>query len=288
MDKLFCCTACGVEGKAKCGCGKGYKFMPASEMMAIRKQKAQELYGEGQTMEQIAKVLGVSAMTISTDLKTFKDILKVPPRVDRHGRKNTGRPKGSRLEAPAPRPRKQDTKTNKVRLAVRERIDKGEPISRKDIAKEFGVGEHAVQLAHAEELGRREAQTDPEITPDMLSKSAQEKLARAMRQHQKNLDATFEKRVMEDIKRRVEKLVLPCFEEERKDHELQMQTRKGAFTQVEYNIILRCVHPDQSPSGEQKTEAFRLLHERRSVLLSDKDDPKKYPKLPTIDEFMSG
>jgi len=63
---------------------------------------------------------------------------------------------------------------------------------------------------------------------------------------------------------------------------------KGVFKQAEYNAILRCLHPDAQPSVEQKDEAFRLVHEKRLVLLSAKEEtkPTTYPPLPTAEELL--
>ena len=175
-----------------------------------------------------------------------------------------------------------------VRKTVETLRREGKPINRKELGAQLGVGEHAVQLALAEVQGKLDAEADPIITSEMLSKSAQEKLASAMRQYQKKLDADYERRVQEGIKQRVDAMVLPAFKEEREDHALMVKCRKGAFTRDEYNAILRCVHPDRSPTIEEKNEAFRLMHERRLVLLSDKDDPRVYPKIPTANEIMRG
>jgi hypothetical protein len=138
---------------------------------------------------------------------------------------------------------------------------------------------------HDETRREAEAQADPP-----LSLTAQQRLAGAIRKHQRKLDAEFEGRVLADIKRRVEELVLPSYRESEEDAARVIKARKGVFKPGEYNAILRCVHPDVQPSIEQKTEAFRLVHENRLVLLSAKNDakPKVYRKMPTVEEFMAG
>jgi hypothetical protein len=48
--------------------------------------------------------------------------------------------------------------------------------------------------------------------------------------------------------------------------EFQLRSR-GVFTKDEFNAILRCLHPDQHPSKEDRGEAFRLIHENKAKLL---------------------
>jgi hypothetical protein len=129
---------------------------------------------------------------------------------------------------------------------------------------------------------------DPTVELDTLSMTAREKISCAIRQHQRELDAQFEVRVQTEIQRRVRELVMPTFREQEEDAALIIKSRKGVFSQAEYNAVLRCLHPDLNPSTEQKNEAFRLWHARKLTLLSDKDDPRQYRALPTIEEFMAG
>ena len=275
MDKMFCCTACGVEAKAKCDCGKAYKYMTAGDLAELGIKLYPDL-----SNRTIAEKMGVGPATVDRARESVASNEATEKRTGKDGGKYKATKKAG------------SGKGAKVRDAVEAAVEAGKSVSRKKLAEEHGVGEHVVQLeavrARAYQEGYNKAYEEMDVDPTTLSKSAQEKISAAGRQHQKKLDATFEQRVQTEIKRRVMEKVLPSFEEERKDHALYMRSRKGVFKQVEYNVILRCVHPDLTPSIEEKNRAFQLLHERRTVLLADKDDPKNYPSLPTLDEFMRG
>jgi len=69
--------------------------------------------------------------------------------------------------------------------------------------------------------------------------------------------------------------------------EVGLEHRKGVFTPAEYNAILRCLHPDTHPTTGQKNEAFRLWHEHKLLLMSQKEDARQYQRLPTVEEMMS-
>jgi hypothetical protein len=269
MSDLFCCVACGTQGEAQCNCGKGYGYMPANEAATLGIAAHPDW-----SDRRIAEAVGVNHKTVAAARKPTGENSPVEKRTGKDGKKR--------------KPRKPQPKQDKIEDAVEALMRAGKPVSRDKIAEEYDVGVHTVQIVVAKVEGKLAGEADPEITPDMLSKSAQEKLASAMRQYQKKLDASFAKRVQDDIKRLVEIMVLPAFKEEREDHALMVKFRKGAFKKTEYNVILRCVHPDRTPSIEEKNEAFQLLHERRLVLLSDKDDPRTYPKIPTADEILRG
>lgn len=271
VEKLFCCTACGVQGESKCGCGKPYKYMSAGEVAALAVKKNPEM-----SDRDLAEKSGVGYKTIARAREPSAPNGAVEKRVGRDGK---ARRQPQKKASP-----KQDQVQERVNTLVKQ----GKPVSRKKLAEEFDVGQHTVQLAHTRATAQFEAEV--EIVPERdLSKSAQEKLASAMRQYQKTLDATFEQRVQSEIKKRVEELCMPSLRERQKDAERITKARKhGIFKQAEYNAILRCVHPDLSPTTEEKNEAFRLLHENRIVLLSNADDPRKYPELPTVAEFMRG
>jgi hypothetical protein len=273
MSDLFCCVACGTQGEAKCNCSKGYGFMPANEA-AAKGVAAHPNWSDS----RIAQAVGVSDKTIAKARREStsenSEVDRNATRVGKDGRKR----KSKRRKNPQ----------DKERQAASLVLDKG--MSYEQAAAEAGIdgSVQVMKVAVAREEGRRKGEADPEITPDMLSKSAQEKLASAMRQYQKKLDAQLVPRVQAEIKRLVEAMVLPAFKQEREDHALMVKYRKGPFKTTEYNVLLRCVHPDRTPTIAEKTEAIQLLIERKLLLLSDKEDPRMYPKIPTADEIIRG
>jgi hypothetical protein len=116
-----------------------------------------------------------------------------------------------------------------------------------------------------------------------LSISAQEKLQAAIRQHQRRLDAEFEQRVLADIKRRIDEIVLPSYREEAEMHDLIIKRRKGVFPKETYRLILSMLHPDsfKSASEERRNEAFNAFKGAEILLLDEKQRPTTASNLPS-------
>ena len=253
---------------------KAFSDLTPAEQRVERKRTAKKMSDQGFTIEQIAKQLNVSKSTISTDLETFPETGKVKDRTDRLGRKNTGRPKGRRRTAPTA------DISQKMAQAV---LDEGRTLEQ--VTRDFDLPsvQHA-KLAVAEERGRRRA--EPIITPEMLSLSAQEKLAAAMRQHQRKLDAGYEQHVREAIRAGIhdalETTVLPFYEEKLALYEQVTKARQGFMKKTDYNKIRFCLHPDQymSRTPEQRNAASQLWEELETVLLSEADKPTSTFNMP--------
>ena len=163
-------------------------------------------------------------------------------------------------------------------------LDEGK--SRKQVKEETGLGEHEVQLAVERERGRREAV--PIITPEMLSMSAQEKLDIAIRQHQRRLDLQFRQRVLDEVKRRIDEIVLPYWKQQIDEaHELYKH-RRGAMDKATFNTIRRALHPDsrKSISDEALARAFDTFMRLEKFLLDEKDSPTIIGPVPSsLDEW---
>lgn len=269
MDNLRC-TECGAQTETKCSCGKAYDYIPARDAAA----RAIAVHPDWSDV-RLAEATGVSDSTIFRARKVSGSSKEEPE-------KRTGRDG----KAQAARKSRRKNPAEKEAAAAALVLDRG--LSYGEAAAETGVGSvQIVKTSVAREEGRREAHADPVIDPATLSKTAQEKLAGALRQHQRVLDAQFEFRVQSEIQHRVKELVMPSLQEQKDDAALVVRSRKGVFNPTEYNAILRCLHPDLNPSIEQKNEAFRLWHARKLTLMSEKDDPRQYRDLPTVEEFMA-
>jgi len=255
------CTVCGVEGEAKCHCGKTYAYIPAHKAAEL----AIKAYPDWSN-RKIAEAIGVSFETIRR-ARPIDTNASVEKRLGRDGRKR-GKRKPNRKPG-----------EKQAQRSINLRPDAWEEIKRKA---------EAANVSTAAYIGAVLQQAELDLAT--LPKTAQDKLDAFRRQYQRELDRQFEEAVHKEIKRRVDEYVAPRFLERERDADRcrQAQRSKGVFKKEEYNIILRCVHPDLSPTVEQKNEAFRLLHENRLLLLSEKDDPRTYPPLPTAEEFMAG
>jgi hypothetical protein len=272
MAELWC-TSCGAQGQSNpdCSCGKPYVRMKPREAAALAIAKHPDW-----SDRMIEESTGVSDTTILRARNAGAS--KEAPE------KRTGRD-GKRQAA-----RKHKNPPEREAEAAALVLDRGLSYAKAAAAAGLDGSVQIMKTAVAKEEGRRETDTEPVVTRDMLSPSAQRKFDAAARQYQQTLDAQFEWRVQADIKRRVDDFVMPRLREREEHAERVARARKGVFKLAEYNAILRCVHPDAQPSIEQKNEAFRLLHENRLVLLSEKEDtaPRTYSGLPTVEEFMRG
>jgi hypothetical protein len=270
MDDSLRCTACGVQAEAKCSCRKPYDYIPAHKAAALALTAHPDW-----SDRRLAEAIGVSDQTIGRTRKASPTNVEDKKRIRKDGR------------AFGPRKRKVKNPPEIEAKAAALVIDHGLTLAKAAAESGINGSVQVMKTAVAKEEGRRERDADPVITPDMLSLSAQEKLEAAIRQRQRIVEAQFEHRVQTELRRRVEELVLPAFREEQEDAAFVIKSRKGIFREAEYNAILRCLHPDLNPTSEQKNEAFRLWHERKLALMSDKDDPRRYKPLPDVDAVMA-
>ena len=244
-----------------------------SERKVQRQPLTRRLYEQGFTPEAIAEQFGVSLATTYRDLE-FSHDEKIKPAKTAANPKGAGRPRGRRRTAPTA------DISQKMAQAV---LDEGRTLEQ--VTRDFDLPsvQHA-KLAVAEERGRRRA--EPIITPEMLSLSAQEKLAAAMRQHQRKLDAGYEQRVREAIRAGIhdalETTVLPFYEEKLALYEQVTKARQGFMKKTDYNKIRFCLHPDQymSRTPEQRNAASQLWEELETVLLSEADKPTSTFNMP--------
>ena len=227
----------------------------------------------GFTLEQIAGPLNSSKSTIARDLEEFSHNGKTQPRVSKRGRKGEGRPKGTRI--------KRESAIDAVREAIRPHIVAGEGISRVEWAERLDVGLNIVQ--RAAELERARLEVEPEITPDMLSMSAQQKFDAAIRQHKRNLDLEFEGRVQSEISQRLDHIILPVWRKKIADAKKIYDVRRSITNKETFNLIVKCLHTDTRRHIDDATvnEAFVRFMGLEKYLLNEKDSPTPFVGLPT-------
>jgi transposase len=231
---------------------------------AQRRIIAEKLYHQGFTQTAIATQLGVSQSTIRNDLEGLVESTKPP------------RPKGGRPKSTAPKPKtprqEQNVKRDERIVAM---ADEG--MSNKAIAAEVGLVPRGVAQVVEHERIRREAVAD--IDPATLSMSAKEKLDAAIRQHKRDLDRTFEQRVMEEVTRRINDMSLPSYLKQIKEIRAMIEGRKGVMDRASYRKILACLHPDRMPDPQLKKryeEAFNLFAHLEKRLLDEKQSPTEF------------
>jgi hypothetical protein len=192
--------------------------------------------------------------------------------------------KQSRKQGRRERPHKSDH--SKKLEAASLFLDRG--LSRDRVKEETGLGLHEIQLAVERERGRREA--EPQITPETLSMSAQQKLDAAIRQHKRALDAEYDVRVRDESRRLIETTILPAYNKERDEYRAVIETRKGVMTAALYRKISAALHPDNFADEGKKHRAESLFVEWRKLaikLMDEKEMPTVGAPLPrTYDELM--
>jgi transposase len=227
-----------------------------AERTAKRKAEAERLYKQGFTMEQIAKLFGVSHMTIARDLESFNTALKPP------------RPKGGRPKS-STKPRKVVEKHTKiVNLA-----DAGIP--NQVIAKETGVGERMVHRVLEVNNARREAvdKLFGLAAAEHFSKSGALRIEDAIRIHKERLNKTFERVVNEEVHKRIAAADDATREQNKKLRleNLQMQqmlNKRGVFSETQFNNLLKCIHPDNSASTTIRNELLPFLVKNKQRLVT--------------------
>ena len=223
-----------------------------------RKRQAEGLYKSGLTMQAIASMLGVDKATISRDLKLLHDATIKKDKTETNP-KGAGRPKG--------RPQKAVEREERVAAL------KDEGLTVREISRVVGVGERAVNQALEHVQIKREA--IPDIDPSTLSMSAQKKLAAAIKQHQAKLAASFQKAVNNEVKRRIDEIILPHWKK-RIDEAQRIFKRRHKFMSKDlFNMIRRALHPDSrhSISDKKLAEAFDAFMGLEKLLLDEKDSP---------------
>jgi ParB-like chromosome segregation protein Spo0J len=246
---------------------------------ASRKRIAAHFSEAGWTQKQIADVLDVDQSTISRDTADFMQPHKVS-RTDRLGRKNTGRPTGSKKPKKPKQPKPVPLKTEDPERGRVAGVDvKVAP----DVWKRFNEKARQEDKSATVKIAELVKNTvDPEIDVASLSMTAQEKLEVAMRQHQRKLDLAFEQHVQNEIRKRVDEMILPEWKKRIEQARKLFTHRRGAMDKATFNAIRRALHPDSRKSISDKVlgEAFDTFMSLEKFLLDEKDSPTEIGPIP--------
>lgn len=225
---------------------------------------AKYLYGERDwTMQKIGEALSVTKMTISNYLVSCKGPLQP-------SRPKGGRPKGKRQTTTRTAPSADVAK--KVAKSV---LDDGLTLDEAQAKFNLTSVQH-VKNAVRDERKEREVKADPEVNRADLSLTAQQKFDAAVRQYQRKLDDKFEQRVHEEIKSRLDEMILPHWKKQIDEARRIFDKRRGILkTKREFNLILGCLHPDSrlSVSDDRLNEAFRLFNSIEKFMLDESQSP---------------
>jgi hypothetical protein len=229
-----------------------------NERKGQRRPLARRLHEQGFSPEVIAEQFGVHVATIYRDLE-FSHDAKIKPSKTARNPKGAGRPKGSKS-------------TRKPGEVQKQRSINADP----QAWARFKAKAEAEGKSAAEKLG--EIIAEPVIDPATLSLSAQEKLAAAMRQHQRALDAQFQLRVSEEIRRRVDEIILPEWKRRIDEAKRIFNRRRGIMDKDTFNMIRRGLHPDSRKgiSDQKLAAAFDAFMRLEKYLLTEVDSPTSF------------
>lgn len=170
-------------------------------------------------------------------------------------------------EAPEDRVRAGEGLTRELErcLAVYDRRKAaGEALTYEAIRQEAGTSSmpvrRALDIRHTEERVAEEKQWQ-------LTASQKERLEAALRAHRKALEREIDQRVHELAHEMIDKTLLARLEEREKRVRHFDAAWRGIFNRAEYQLLLKCLHPDSNCDPEQYNEAFRLVRQREDVLL---------------------
>jgi hypothetical protein len=148
-----------------------------------------------------------------------------------------------------------------------------------DTWEQVKVRAAAAEIPAAQFIGALLTATiNPEIDLKTLSKTAQNKVGVAIRQHQKKLDREFELRVQAEVKQRnqkafpvLDKIQKEAYANEKLYREF-MQKQKKIMTMDEYTLVCSLLHPDSriSASEERLRRAFQMFEPKVFALTGEK------------------
>jgi hypothetical protein len=162
-------------------------------------------------------------------------------------------------------------------------------LTRPKIADQLGVSERTVRSSVDRESIERSV--EPEITPEMLSLTAQKKLELAIKQEIKRLGAQYQvdlAKIRTEAKAEAHELLVkvlgPARQRELDDARRIIKRRDGIMDKKTYTKIRSCLHPDWVLDPKQKQryeEAFHLFTQLERLILSEKESPTQFgPPLP--------
>jgi ParB-like chromosome segregation protein Spo0J len=236
-----------------------------------RKRIATYLYTQQNWKQQeIADAMNVSQKQISRDLEGL-DMASKPPRP------KGGRPKGSGKSRGGPKPERRTTTSAVEQTAASLVLDQKK--SYEEAADACGLQSvQTVKTAVAREEGRR----DPNVDPSKLPLTAQQKFDAAVRPYKAKLDANFIVKVEEEVRKRIDEIVLPHWKEKIAQAQKLYERRRGLMDKETFNTIRRALHPDsrQSISDKKLGEAFDTFMGLEKYLLDEKSSPTDLSGLP--------
>jgi hypothetical protein len=262
LNTKLVCSSCGAPGAGSCQCGAPY-ITPGQRAEAAVKANP------GKSDRAIAEEIGTDHKVVSRARKRTGAQAPVGKRVGKDG-KARKQPKRPGMD--------------KVKQAVTDLIAAGKSVSRTKLAKEYGVGDHVVQLAVAEANGAQKLLDALAIDPATLSMSAAAKLEVAKRAMERKLSAEHAERMREldeVIRQRVlketkEYLATMKAREAEADKIIEtyrefINNHKPLLTTDEFNLLRKCLHQRGIAASDQDFDrAFNYIQTKKFQLTGQK------------------
>jgi ParB-like chromosome segregation protein Spo0J len=238
-----------------------------------RQRIAELAYQHGYTMDQIGKLLGVSKKTISLDLNG------VVTKGNNHPRPKGGRPKSTKKKDTVVTPKQQKPQLPPPPIKT---VDAKNRVAGVDIKVDPAVWQAFNENAQQEHKSATSkigelitSYVDGGEVRAELPKTSQEKVDVAIRHHQRKLDVAFEQRVLDDVRKRLDEIVLPSWRKRIDEAQRIFHRRLGVMNKDTFNTIRRALHPDSrnAVSDKKLAEAFDAFMGLEKLLLNEKESP---------------
>jgi len=267
------CSACGAVGQGSCRCNAPY--VPAGK-------RAEEAVAAnpGKSDRSIADDVGVSRETIRRARKATATNVSVEKRVGKDG-KARKQPKPKTPKPPAqPRTGRRGEsmpQLDRACVIVRPLIEAKKTFNCHALETEHGISHYTFDAAVAAEKARLKtlAELFDAAAMEHFTDKGALRIDDAIRIHKARLDKNFEQQVREEVLRRIEaandSMRANNKELRAEIFRLERTIERGKiFTIDEYRAIIRCLHPDSTPSSEIKNKAFLIFEPKKFALTGEK------------------
>ena len=158
--------------------------------------------------------------------------------------------------------------------------------SKPDTDSKVALTEARKEIAALREQLKIKRSAEANITPDMLSLTAQRKLELAIKQEMKRLRAEYQAHLAKcraeataEAMEWVVNVLGPKRQAELDLAQRIIKRRDGMISKKTYNKIIACLHPDWVTDTTQKAryeEAFRLFKPLEKLILSERESPTEF------------
>jgi hypothetical protein len=177
---------------------------------------------------------------------------------------------------PKPAKEKEHVARDRALRAYDRRKAAGESLTREAIGQEAGVSDGIAGQA----IAMRQAEEKQAEEKVVLSKSKQAQYDAALKAEQRRLELVFETRVLAEVKKRMDTVVIPAWLKNFEQLLSAIKYRKGVMKHEEYRKIMRCLHTDfiQHLNPPQATldafnEAFSIFKHYELALCNERERP---------------